>query len=204
VSQTEFGEPQPREAGAHNTAAPKADGRRTDTRRRIHDVALEVFAEAGYEGATLLQIAERLGITRPALYYHYRNKEDILTAIHAELTLSVDAIIDWSRAQPPVRATRHETLRRLCDLLRGPWGTFSRFAQASEAAMRDLSAAEEHHQRMDAIGDILAPTADPAGRIQGRLALSALFVAATSGDRLGGTIEQRTDAALFIAFTLTR
>jgi AcrR family transcriptional regulator len=181
----------------------KVDGRRTDTRRRIHDVALEVFAEAGYERGTLLQIAERLGITRPALYYHYRSKEDILTAIHAELTLSVDAIIDWSRAQPAGRATRHETLRRLSDLLRGPWGTFSRFAQASEAAMRDLSAAEEYAQRMDAIGDLLAPTADPAGRIRGRLALAALFMAATDGERLRGTVEQRTEAALSIAFSLT-
>ena len=201
MSRTEPGAPQPPETSA---AAAKADGRRTDTRRRIHDVALEVFAEVGYERATLLQIAERLGVTRPALYYHYRNKEDILAAIHAELTLSVDAVIDWSRSQPAGRATRHETLRRLSELLRGPWGTFSRFAQASEAAMRDLSAAEEHSRRMDAIGDILAPTTDSAGRLRGRLALSGLVMAATHGDRLGGAVEQCTDAALGVAFSLTR
>ena len=194
----------PRGLSGESTASAKADGRRTDTRRRIHDVALEVFAEVGYERGSLLQIAERLGITRPALYYHYRSKGDILAAIHAELALSVDAIIEWARSQPAGRAARHETLRRLSDLLRGPWGTFSRFAQASEAAMRDLPAAEEYTRRMEAIGDLLAPTADPAGRIRGRLALSALFMAATNGDQLGGAIEQRTDAALVIAFDLTQ
>jgi AcrR family transcriptional regulator len=38
---------------------------RTDTRHRTHDVALEVFSEGGEEGATLREIADRLGITRP-------------------------------------------------------------------------------------------------------------------------------------------
>lgn len=182
----------------------KADGRRTDTRRRIHEAALEVFAEVGYERGTLQQIADRLGITRPALYYHYRSKEDILTAIHAELAQSVDAVIDWASAQPRTRATRHETVRRLDRLLLGPWGTFTRFAQASEAAMRDLSAAEEFSRRMDAIGDLLSPATDPAGRIRGRLALTALFMATARGEQLGGSMDERNAAALDIADALTR
>jgi AcrR family transcriptional regulator len=182
----------------------KADRRRTDTRRRIHEAALEVFAEVGYERGTLQQIADRLGITRPALYYHYRCKEDILTAIHAELTQSVDAVIDWASAQPRTWATRHETVRRLDGLLLGPWGTFTRFAQASEAAMRDLSAAEEFSRRMDAIGDLLSPATDPAGRIRGRLALTALFMATARGEQLGGSMDERNAAALDIAYALTR
>jgi hypothetical protein len=114
-------------------------------------------------------------------------------------------IIDWSRAQPTGRATRHETLRRLSDLLRGPWGTFSRFPEASQRSRdADLSAAEEYSRRMNTIGDLLAPDTDPAGRLRGRLALSALFVAATQGDPLGGTAEQRADAALRVAFDLAR
>jgi AcrR family transcriptional regulator len=190
--------------GARDSDPAKADGRRTDTRRHIHEAALEVFAEVGYERGTLQQIADRLGITRPALYYHYRSKEDILTAVHAELAQSVDAVIDWARAQPRIRAARHETLRRLNELLLGPWGTFTRFAQASEAAMRDLSAAEEFSRRMDAISDILSPATDPAGRIRGRLALTALFMATARGEQLGGTMDQRNTAALDIAYALTR
>ncbi len=172
-------------------ASGRTDGRRTDTRQRIHAVALEVFSEVGYERGTLSQIAERLGITRPALYYHYRSKEDILQALHADLAQSVDDIIGWSRSQPPGRDNRQETLRRLNDLLGGPWGTFTRFAQASEAAIRDLSALDDYNQRMNAIGDILAPTPDPAGRLRGQLAMSALFLAAVNGDRIGGSGDAR-------------
>jgi AcrR family transcriptional regulator len=212
----------------------KTDGRRTDTRRRIHAVALEVFADAGYERGTLQQIADRLGITRPALYYHYGSKEEILAAIHDELAESVDEIIDWaagraaaaqvavresdagatayeaaprlagydarrvdceSAARPVDLETRREVLRRLTELLRGPWGTFTRFARASEAALRDLPAVEEHTRRMDRLGDLLAPTADAAGRIKGRLALSALFLAITDGARLDATVDDALEAA---------
>ena len=45
-------------------------GRRGDTRARIQQVALEMFAEQGYERTSLREIAERLGVTKAALYYH--------------------------------------------------------------------------------------------------------------------------------------
>src|SRR6266567_4360449 len=108
---------------SHIEPADKVDGRRTDTR------------------ASMQQIAERLGVTRPALYYHYRSKEDILASIHNDLAYSVDDLITWADTQPKTRRTRLQLLRRLHGLMSGPWGTFTRFAQANEAAMRDLSAA---------------------------------------------------------------
>ena len=66
----------------HNlsSSAQIHDRRRTDTRQRIHQVALEVFSEQGYDRATLREIAEPLGITRPALYYHFKSKDDLVAA----------------------------------------------------------------------------------------------------------------------------
>ncbi|RZS34765.1 TetR family transcriptional regulator [Herbihabitans rhizosphaerae] len=55
--------------------------RREDTAGRIREVALVLFSEHGYEGTSLRQIAETLGFTKAALYYHYRSKEDILEAL---------------------------------------------------------------------------------------------------------------------------
>src|SRR5262249_12854805 len=40
------------------------------TRERIQAIALELFAEQGYEKTSLREIAERLGVTKAALYYH--------------------------------------------------------------------------------------------------------------------------------------
>lgn len=52
------------------------------TREQILDVALELFVSAGYEKTSLREIAERMGFSKAALYYHFRSKEDILMALH--------------------------------------------------------------------------------------------------------------------------
>jgi AcrR family transcriptional regulator len=54
-------------------------------RQEILDVALELFNEQGYEKTSLREIAERLGVTKAALYYHFERKEDILLELHLRL-----------------------------------------------------------------------------------------------------------------------
>jgi AcrR family transcriptional regulator len=51
------------------------------TRERILDVAAELFAEHGYDATSLREIAERMGFTKAALYYHFKSKEEILQAL---------------------------------------------------------------------------------------------------------------------------
>jgi AcrR family transcriptional regulator len=58
---------------------------RGSTRERILDVALELFLEQGYEKTSLREIADRLGVTKAALYYHFASKEDILLELHLRL-----------------------------------------------------------------------------------------------------------------------
>src|SRR4051812_45364556 len=76
----------------------RTDGRRTDTRERIRATALELFVRQGYELTTLAQVAHRLEITRPAVYYHFRSKEEVLTSSYQEVTSLLDAIISGDRA----------------------------------------------------------------------------------------------------------
>jgi AcrR family transcriptional regulator len=59
--------------------------RRTDMRERILDVALELFNDQGYDATSLREIAERLGITKAAIYYHFQSKADILFELHLRL-----------------------------------------------------------------------------------------------------------------------
>ena len=47
----------------------------TETTRRILDAATEVFAEVGFSGARVDEIAKRAGINKAALYYHIGSKE---------------------------------------------------------------------------------------------------------------------------------
>lgn len=178
------------------------DGRRTETRVRINRVALDVFIERGYDGASLREIAERLGITRPALYYHVSDKEELLTGIHRELAESLDPIIHTEVPTNSRQPRRAEILTRLAALIDGRWGQFTRFAQANEAAMRNLAAATEFRGRMAALTTILAPTNDVEGRMRARLALDALFMASARDHLLGGTHRERMTVALTMAHHL--
>ncbi|TDD97558.1 TetR/AcrR family transcriptional regulator [Jiangella asiatica] len=49
-----------------------------DTAANIREVALDLFSREGYERSTLREIADALGITKAAVYYHYRTKVEIL------------------------------------------------------------------------------------------------------------------------------
>jgi AcrR family transcriptional regulator len=72
---------------ATEPAPPAARGRRPrgEMREQILDVALELFSEQGYDNTSLREIAERLGVTKAALYYHFKSKGDILMALHLRL-----------------------------------------------------------------------------------------------------------------------
>ena len=52
-----------------------------ETKERILETALELFAQSGYLGTSMSDIAVRLGITKAALYKHYAGKQKILDRI---------------------------------------------------------------------------------------------------------------------------
>ena len=55
------------------------------TREKILDVALDLFTDQGFDGTSMREIAERLHISKPAIYYHFASKEEILMALHMRL-----------------------------------------------------------------------------------------------------------------------
>ena len=62
----------------------------TDTKEKILMTALQLFARDGYEAVSVRNIAEELGITKGALYRHYKNKRDIFDSI-VERMVQIDA-----------------------------------------------------------------------------------------------------------------
>jgi AcrR family transcriptional regulator len=67
---------------------------RGSTRERILNVALDLFIDQGYDKTSLREIADRLGFTKAALYYHFERKEDILLALHLRLHSLVPDVLD--------------------------------------------------------------------------------------------------------------
>jgi AcrR family transcriptional regulator len=106
-------------AAATASAASPAAPAPADTRARILDVALELFTEHGFEGTTLQQIADRLGFTKAALYYHFRSKDDLLQALIAPVVAEVDALLSAHEDEPDTPAERRRFIVEYLDCLLG-------------------------------------------------------------------------------------
>jgi AcrR family transcriptional regulator len=157
-------------------------GRRGDTRARIQQVALELFAEQGYERTSLREVAERLGVTKAALYYHFKSKEDIVTSFTEDYFGRIDALIAWGKEQPASARISSELLDRYITIVMESGEVF-RFLERNQATIRGTEGDGKHRftqfrPRLAALMDIIAgPGAPSRDRIR---AASALFAVSTS------------------------
>jgi AcrR family transcriptional regulator len=152
--------------------------RHTETRQRAIEVALELFAAQGYEKTSLREIADRLGITKAALYYHFISKEALLGAIMESLLAPIDELVAWSESQPRTNETRREVLRRLAELLGGQWSEWIRFAQENQPALREHREVGQQMQGriVRLIGAVIDPKADLHEQVHALLALLAVYL----------------------------
>ncbi|MEV4467973.1 helix-turn-helix domain-containing protein [Nonomuraea sp. NPDC049504] len=65
----------------------------SDTKARIQAVARELFVEQGVQNTSLRQISERLGITKPALYYHFSSRDDLVRSIVAPMIEDMERFV---------------------------------------------------------------------------------------------------------------
>ena len=75
------------------------------TKEKILDAALTLFAENGYDGTSVEQIANIVGIKAPSLYKHYKGKEDILNALIDSAEERYE-VISFTMRDPIIRKTR--------------------------------------------------------------------------------------------------
>ena len=64
-----------------------------DTRRALLDAAREVFATDGFQATRTEEIVQRAGLTRGALYHHFRDKEDLFRAVYEEVADEVGRLL---------------------------------------------------------------------------------------------------------------
>ena len=67
---------------------------RSDTRQRIQEVARDLFARQGVQRTSLQDIADKLGISKPALYYHFDSREDLVRSILVPLIDEGERFVD--------------------------------------------------------------------------------------------------------------
>ncbi len=151
---------------------------RTDTRSRVQKVALELFAEQGYEKTSLREVAERLGVTKAALYYHFKSKEDIVHSFTDDYFAEIDALLEWAKDQPRSDEARREILDRYVSIVLGGNDVF-RFLEQNRASVQTMEAGKERfarfRDRLDAIVDVLVgPEAPLRERVRATTAMLAV------------------------------
>jgi AcrR family transcriptional regulator len=88
----------------------------SETRQRIQDVARELFTQKGMQRTSLQDIADRLGLTKPALYYHFRSREELVRSILQPLIDDGEAFIaGQERRRGSNRAAPRELLQGYFD-----------------------------------------------------------------------------------------
>src|SRR5260370_34199525 len=148
------------------------------TRTRSQQVVVELFAEHGYEGTSLREIAERLDVTKAALYYHFKSKEDIVSSLVEDYFGQIDALIAWARTQPKTAAVRGEIVDRYVRIVADGDRVF-RMLHQNQAAVNTLAAAKSRGvlfaERMHMLVDVLTePDAPLHDRVRAAMALGGV------------------------------
>lgn len=92
----------------------KADA--LETREKLLDAAEDVFHRKGVTQTSLMDIAAEAGMTRGAIYWHFKNKSDIFNAMCERVHLPMEAMLDAStdmRLQDPLGEFSRRTIATL-------------------------------------------------------------------------------------------
>jgi AcrR family transcriptional regulator len=85
------------------------------TKESIVKTALELFLQNGYEKTSMNDIAREVGITKPAIYHHFKNKDQL---IHEVLSLFFEEMGKWSKSRFGSCKTLKEVLKAFFQSLR--------------------------------------------------------------------------------------
>lgn len=88
-----------------------------DTKRRILDEALVMFARRGYEGTNMRELAQTLGLGKSALYKHYVSKEDIWNSMLNALEAHYSEGFGSDDNLPPIPGSCDELVEMSMDMV---------------------------------------------------------------------------------------
>ncbi|NKQ54181.1 TetR/AcrR family transcriptional regulator [Amycolatopsis sp. K13G38] len=185
---------------------PLSDG--PSTREQIVRTAREVFSELGYEGTTFKEIAERAGLTRPAVNHYFRDKEALYRALFESSREAVVASGVERAAAGRELPERLSVFLEVATQVDSADRSFARFMAASILdAFRHPQLRDSAHQQLDDVRDFVAEalrTAVDTGEVRSDLdvpAVTEMLVAVLWGmglyagfvgthDQLNAVVEQ--------------
>jgi len=157
-----------------------------DTRVRLLETALGLFTEHGVEGTSLQMIADALGVTKAAVYYHFKTKDEITEAVAEPAVAELSSILDRAEALRRHGAQVDYVLDGLVDLVvrnRVLVAVFCSDPGIARAVERSLHGEENVMTRLPAM--LVGPDADDATRVAAHVALAGMAMAGGSPALVG-------------------
>jgi AcrR family transcriptional regulator len=137
-----------------------------DTRERILQAALDLFIDQGYEKTSLREVAEQVGVTKAALYYHFASKEAIFRTLMEPFSAVQGQAFELLKGQPTLEEWGKGLEALVAWVLphRKLIGLLEQNRDVLETKAHDHHHDEAHvafHERLDAVfGDEGIPLAD--------------------------------------------
>lgn len=129
-----------------------------DTRKRALNVALRLFTQQGYQGTSLRDIADELGINKASLYYYFDGKEAILRSLFEQRGDEAEDLLAWVQRQPSDPVLLEVAVQRWVSSFTVEKLQGIRFLAANPLVLRSLPAgAARIGTELNAVADALAP-----------------------------------------------
>ena len=121
-----------------------------DTKKKIIEVSLALFAQKGFDGVSVREIAKEVGVRESALYKHYKNKEDILDKIIEEMISNIRngyelRHVPETLTEGVAEGYRNISEEQLCEM---SWSIFKMFTEEPKLSnFRRLLMREQFHNK---------------------------------------------------------
>ncbi|WP_170323969.1 TetR/AcrR family transcriptional regulator [Cryptosporangium phraense] len=163
-----------------------------DGRQRVIDAALAQFAQYGVEGTSLQMIADAMGVTKAAVYYHFKTKDEIVLAVVSPAIEQLVLTLGEAETRRG-RATRARAfLSAFVDLVIGHRVLLTLLYDDVAVLRVVRTERPDFDQIADRISAVLVgPDAGPAEEVASAVALTGIVAAAASPD-----FAELTDAEL--------
>jgi AcrR family transcriptional regulator len=154
-----------------------------DTRSRIQAAAIDLFTSNGYEQTSLRELADRVGITKASLYYHYPSKQALLLAILQPFLDEWQRTVSAAELMPRTPAAIRLAVARILDVMLHNRAVCEMLARDAPAVLAALAPVLEDLMAMrDQMYEWLAgPDPSPIDRLRAVAAAEALKAAFVAG-----------------------
>ncbi len=142
---------------------------------RIIAAALELFAQKGVGGTSLQMIADSIGVTKAALYFQFKTKDEIVMAAAEDELARLEAVLDIAERESSSARRREALLTGIVNLSVDRRRTVS-VILSDPVVLRNFDGDDRYERVVDRLGDLLLGPSRGVDQLQ-----TIMFMAAISG-----------------------